>query len=185
MSAESAPLAVIASALHRERTNAGLSIAELGRRSGVAKSTVSQLESGTGNPSIETLWALATALDIPFSRLVDVRRAPVQLIRAGEGPVVSAEQATYFATLLASCPPRARRDIYLISAEPGPGRESKPHSAGVVEHVIIGRGRALVGPLDELTEIGPGDYLAYPGDATHLFRALEDGTVAVLVSEHV
>jgi len=185
MPTESAPLAVIAAALHRERTRAGLSIAELGRRSGVAKSTVSQLESGAGNPSLETLWALATALDIPFSRLVDVRRPPVQLIRAGEGPVLSAEQATYFATLLASCPPNARRDIYLIAAEPGPGRESKPHSPGVVEHVIIGRGRALVGPLDELTEIGPGDYLAYPGDAPHLFRALEDGTVAVLVSEHV
>ena len=40
------------------------------------------------------------------------------------------------ATLLASCPPRARRDIYLITAEPGSARESDPHMPGVVEHVF-------------------------------------------------
>lgn len=185
MAAEGAPLAVIATSLQRERTRAGLSIAELGRRAGVAKSTVSQLESGTGNPSIETLWALSTALGVPFSRLVDPPRPVVRLIRAGEGPAVPAENADYLATLLASCPPHARRDIYLIAAEPGPARESKPHGAGVVEHLVLGRGRALVGPLDDPVELGPGDYLAYPGDEPHLFQALVPGTGAVLVSEHV
>ena len=52
------PLATIAAALRRERERVGISIAELARRAGVAKSTLSQLEAGTGNPSIETLWSL-------------------------------------------------------------------------------------------------------------------------------
>jgi transcriptional regulator with XRE-family HTH domain len=51
---------------------AGLSLTELARRAGIAKSTLSQLESGAGNPSVETLWALAVALGVPFSRLVDL-----------------------------------------------------------------------------------------------------------------
>jgi quercetin dioxygenase-like cupin family protein len=34
-------------------------------------------------------------------------------------------------------------------------------------------------------ELGPGDYLSYPGDITHVYQALEPGTVAVLVMEHV
>ena len=33
-------------------------------------------------------------------------------------------------------------------------------------------------------ELGPGDYVSYPGDGPHLFAALEPGTTAVLVSEH-
>lgn len=184
-SGSGAPLDVIAASLTRERTRAGLSIAELGRRANVAKSTISQLESGTGNPSVETLWALSTALGVPFSRLVDPPRGAVRLIRAGEGPTVPAANAHYLATLLASCPPNARRDIYLISAEPGPGRESEPHAAGVVEHVVMGSGRALVGPLSEPVELGPGDYLSYPGDEPHLFKALEPGSFAVMASEHV
>lgn len=180
-----APREVIAASLTRERTRAGLSIAELGRRANVAKSTVSQLESGVGNPSVETLWALASALGIPFSRLVDPPRGRVQLIRAGEGPTVPAANAHYLATLLASCAPHARRDIYLIRAEPGPGRESDPHAAGVTEYVVMGTGRALVGPLREPVELGPGDFLSYPGDEPHVFRALTPGAFAVLVSEHV
>lgn len=180
-----APLDEIAAALQRERRRAGVSLAELARRAGVAKSTMSQLESGTGNPSIETLWAISTALDIPFSRLVSPPRAGVQLIRAGEGPSVPSASATYFATVLSSCPPNARRDLYLISAEPGVARDSAPHSLGVVEHVVMGRGRAMVGPIGEPVELGPGDYLAYPGDERHTFRALEPDTFALMVSEHV
>ena len=64
------PITVIAQSLVRERTRAGLSLAEVARRAGIAKSTLSQLEAGNGNPSLETLWALCVALDIPFARLM-------------------------------------------------------------------------------------------------------------------
>ncbi|PSL04780.1 XRE family transcriptional regulator [Haloactinopolyspora alba] len=179
------PLAVIAASLQHERRRAGLSLAEVARRAGIAKSTLSQLESGTGNPSVETLWALGVALDVPFSHLVEPPRPSVQIIRAGEGPRVASERADYVATLLASCPPNARRDIYVITAEPGPPRESAPHMPGVVEHVVLCAGRARVGVADEPVELSPGDYVSYPGDAAHVFEAMESDTSAVLVSEHV
>jgi transcriptional regulator with XRE-family HTH domain len=163
----------------------GLSLSEVAKRAGIAKSTLSQLESASGNPSVETLWALSVVLDVPFSRLVDPPRPRVQVIRAGEGPAVFSERASYIATLLASCPPNARRDIYLITAEPGPARESDPHLPGVVEHVVLVSGRARVGLTQEPVELAPGDYVAYPGDVAHIFQALEPGTMAVLVSEHV
>ncbi|NED98782.1 helix-turn-helix domain-containing protein [Phytoactinopolyspora halotolerans] len=185
VSRSKAPLEVIAASLQRERRRAGLSLAEVARRAGVAKSTLSQLESGTGNPSVETLWALGVALDVPFSQLVEPQRPRVQVIRAGEGPAVASERADYVATILASCPPHARRDIYRISAQPGTPRESDPHMPGVVEHVVLGAGRALVGVAEEPVELNPGDYLAYPGDVAHVFQALEPDTAAVLVSEHV
>src|SRR5271154_6818513 len=132
-----APQQVIAASLRRERHRSGLSLSEVARRAGVAKSTLSQLEAGTGNPSLETLWALCVALDIPFSRLLDPPRPVVQVIRAGEGLTVAAAEANYQATLLAVCPPNARRDVYRIVAEPGPGRLSEPHQPGVVEHIVI------------------------------------------------
>ncbi|MFC4002394.1 helix-turn-helix domain-containing protein [Prauserella oleivorans] len=179
-----APLAAIAASLQRERQKAGLSLTELARRAGVAKSTLSQLESGTGNPSVETLWALSVALDVPFAQLVQPSKPKVQIIRAGEGARFSAERADYVATLLSPSPHHARRDLYLIQAEPDRPRESDPHLPGTVEHVVLCSGRALVGLLDEPVELAPGDYIAYPGDVAHVFKALEPGTVAVLASEH-
>src|SRR5580692_8721591 len=179
-----APRELIAASLRRERHRTGLSLTEVARRAGIAKSTLSQLESGTGNPSLETLWAICVALDAPFSRLLDPPRPQILVIRADEGPTVSAAHASYQATLLAACPPGARRDVYRIAAEPGHPRSSDPHMPGVIAHVVLSSGRALVGMAGEPVELGPGDYICYPADVPHVFEALSPGTLAVLVSEH-
>ena len=178
-------ISLIAASIRRERDRAGLSLTGLARRAGIAKSTLSQLESGVGNPSVETLWALGVALGVPFSRLVDQPRPVVRVIRSGEGPVTYSERARYAATLLASCPPGARRDIYRIQVQPGEPRLSEPHNPGATEHLVLSTGRALVGPAGEPAELGPGDYITYPGDAPHIFKALEPDTTAVMIMEHV
>ncbi|MEV8089121.1 helix-turn-helix domain-containing protein [Streptomyces nigra] len=179
------PLTWIAASLRRERARAGLSLSELAKRAGIAKSTLSQLESGGGNPSVETLWALGVALGVPFSTLVEPPATAVQVIRAGEGPTVASERADYAATLLSASPPGARRDIYHLRAEPGAARESEPHIPGTVEHLIVGAGRVKAGPRGEEAELGPGDYMTYRGDVPHLYEALEPGTFFVLVMQHM
>lgn len=180
-----APLHTIAAALRRERERHGLSLAELARRAGIAKSTLSQLESGTGNPSVETLWSLAVVLDVPFSRLLDPPATPVHVVRARDRPVVRAEHAPFTSTLLAACPPGARRDLHVMTAEPGPTREAEAHIAGAVEHMIVSAGRWLAGPADAEIDLAPGDYLRFPADQPHRYQALEPGSVAVLIMEYV
>lgn len=177
------PIALIAQSLVRERTRAGLSLAEVARRAEIAKSTLSQLEAGNGNPSLETLWALCVALNIPFAKLLEPESNITQVVRRGEGSKVVAERGNYEAILLASCPPGARRDIYLLMTQPGEERLSQPHIPGSVEHIIITQGRALVGLKESPEELFPGDYICYPGDRPHIFKALEPDTLALLVAE--
>jgi transcriptional regulator with XRE-family HTH domain len=179
------PIDLIATALRRERERAGLTLTEVAARAGIAKSTLSQLESGTGNPSLETLWAICTVLGIQFSQILDPPKPHTTVIRYGEGGLtVTAADANYQATLLSACPPGARRDMYLIDAEPGKPRIAAPHPSGTVEHVLISSGRALVGLTGSPVELGPGDYARYPGDAPHIFEALNPGTRAVLLGEY-
>ena len=177
------PLATIAAALRRERERVGISIAELARRAGLAKSTLSQLESGTGNPSIETLWSLGVALDVPFSRLVEPPPSAVRVIRAGDGPRLQADRADFVATLLAAGAAHTRRDLYLLELEPGKSREADAHLPGSIEHLVVGAGRILAGPVGEPVELGPGDYVMFPGDVPHHYQALENSW-AVLIMEH-
>ncbi len=177
-------VAQVATSLRRERQRTGLSLTEVARRAGIAKSTLSQLESGTGNPSLETLWAICVALAravLPAARPAasahpgdQGARGPDGRRRAGRLPGHAAHRRP------AGGPARRIR----IAAEPGHARASQPHSPGVVEHVVISAGRALVGAADEVAELGPGDYICYPGDAPHVSEALEPRTRAVLVSEH-
>ncbi len=173
----------IARSLRREREANGLSVSELARRAGVSKATVSQLESGSGNPSVETLWALGVALGVPFAVLVDQQTSAPTLIRAADLAGVPSSAAAYSATLLSASPPGARRDVYLIQAEPGDPRRSDPHHHGTTEHVVLISGQAHIGPVGDTVLLNPGDYLSYPGDVPHVFDAVVEGTSAVLISE--
>ncbi len=206
MAGTTPPVSAIAAALRRERERVGLTLSELARRAGVAKSTLSQLEAGTGNPSIETLWALGVALGVPFSQLVDPPTPHVRVVRAGEGGAIHSELANVAATLLSAGAPHTRRDLYVMSIEPGPPapgtpqranddrgagagtkrwvRESQAHLPGSVEHIVVAAGRLRTGPLDAPIELGPGDYATFRGDAPHHYEALEPGTWAVLMMEH-
>jgi transcriptional regulator with XRE-family HTH domain len=173
----------IARTLRREREAIGISVSELARRADVSKATVSQLQSGSGNPSVETLWALAVALGVPFAVFVDQEAQAPTLVRASSAAGIPSSAAPYVASLLSASPPNARRDIYLIRAEPGEPRVSHPHQRSTTEHLVLVSGRARVGPADAPHVLDPGDYLAYAGDAPHVFEALQPGTSAVLVSE--
>lgn len=173
----------LAAAVRAERDRAGLSLSELARRAGLSKSTLSQLEAGKGNPGVETVWSLATVLGVPFSALIDPPQPERALVRAGAGDPTRSDLADYSALVLSHSPPNVRRDLYRIDAEPGAVKVSAPHASGTVEHVVLITGRARAGAQDDPTELGPGDYLRYPGDVDHVFEALEAGTSAVMVSQ--
>jgi transcriptional regulator with XRE-family HTH domain len=178
------PNALIAAALRRERKRAGLSLTELARRAGIAKSTLSQLESGTGNPSVETLWSLGVALGLPFSQLLAGPAPHVQVIRAGEGPRLRSEQADFTGTLLSAGSRHARRDVYVIELGQGAIRHAEAHTQGSIEHLVVAAGKLRAGPEDSPVELGPGDYAAFAGDIPHRYEGLASGTWAVLVMEH-
>ncbi|HID8314130.1 XRE family transcriptional regulator [Pseudomonas mosselii] len=178
------PIGLLAASIKRERERLGLSISELAKRAGIAKSTLSQLEAGVGNPSLETLWALAMALDVQVTRLIAQPRSRVQVIRADEGATVASEQAHYAATLLAVCPAGVQRDLYRLVVEPGAPRLSDPHLPGTLEHVVICHGRARLGPVGHPVELSAGDYASYSADEAHMFEALEAKTTAVMLIEH-
>lgn len=178
------PLATIAAAIRRERERLGISSAELARRAGIAKSTLSQLEAGTGNPSVETLWAIAVVAGVPFSALVEPPSSPLRVVRFADRPAIRSEEAAYTGALLSPSPPGARRDLHLITCEPGPARTADAHSPGTVEHMVVSTGRWSVGPDDEQVELDPGDHLTFPADRPHSYRALTPGATAVLVMEY-
>ncbi len=177
------PVALIARALQRERNKAGMSLSALAEQAGLAKSTLSQLESGQGNPSVETLWALASALNIPFSFLFETPQAETTLIRADEGAQIASDSAEFCATLLANCPPASRRDLYRLNMHAGPVRRAKPHPQGTVEHALVISGTVRVGPDQDSQELKAGDYYRYPADVAHLYESLSDHAVVILVME--
>ena len=52
------------------RARAGLTRRQLAMSSGASERYLAQLEGGTGNPSIEMIWAIARALDVAAAELL-------------------------------------------------------------------------------------------------------------------
>ena len=177
------PSLVIARSIQRERQKAGLSLSALAQEAGLAKSTLSQLESGQGNPSIETIWSIANVLGVPFSHLFEVPSNDVKLVRSGEGQRVPSEMADFDTVILDKCPPSRRRDLHRVRLKPGTVRQAVAHPAGTVEHVFVITGDVKTGPMDEAEVLAQGDYYRFPADVPHFYEALSDETMLVVVME--
>jgi quercetin dioxygenase-like cupin family protein len=147
----------------------------------VATSTLSNLESGVGNPGVETLVNISSALAVPFSELVMPHEPAVDVQRADEGVVVEASEVAFTSRLLVAASGRSVTEVYESTMEPAGVYHAEPHLPGVTESVIVVAGRARVGPVDAAVELGPGDRATFAADQPHVYEALAAGTRAILV----
>ena len=165
------------------RLDAGLTLADLAAQAGLGKSTLAQLESGKANPSVETLWALAAALQVPFGRLIEEAQPALQVVRARDvAPMRSDEAAGWTGRLLAAAHRRGTFDLYLIDIEAGGVRHAEPHHAGVMEHMVVVEGRLRVGPQSGPVELEAGDLVTFSADVPHVYEALETVHAVLLMS---
>ncbi len=81
--------------LREERVKAGLSQRELARRLGLSASLISQLESGMSKPSVGTLYAIVTELNLSLDRLIRgddyAKESTANAPRRQVGPLVHPE----------------------------------------------------------------------------------------------
>jgi len=162
---------------------AGLTLAELATTAGLGKSTLAQVESGCGNPSVETLWALAAALRVPFARIVEEERAPLRVLRARDlPPMHSAETPGWVVRSLTASHGRVAFDLYALDLEQGSTRHADPHHPGVVEHLVLVTGRLRAGPQSGPVLLDAGDLLTYAANVPHLYQALETAHCLLLMA---
>ena len=178
---QSALLGHIADQLRRLRASRGLSASALARQAGIAKSTLTQLELGRGNPGIETLWALANTLGVPFAELIAAAPADVAIVRAGQGTTTEDEQATMQATLIDTAWSGRRQSLYRLHLAAGATHVSQAHLPATIEHLYVISGRLSAGPQDQPVVLAPGDYMRYAGDGTHVYQAYETDAEALLI----
>ncbi len=174
----------IGATVRQLRSRTGESLADLAARAGIGKSTLHAIEAGDANPGIETLWALANALAVPFGELLDPSTPEIRLVRAGEAPRVESERSRLQAHLLTSTRRGATTELYTLAFETGSERDAAGHSTGTTEHVVVVRGRLRVGPLPDPVVLEPGDLVSFPGDVEHVYEALEPDTLALLLMEY-
>ena len=143
--------------------------AQLSDRSGIPRSTIANIETGAGNPSLRNLVRLATALGIGIDELLARPRSDCQLIRAPDVPVRRRGQGRVLIHKL--LPERVRgMEIDRMEFSAGASMGGTPHIAGTKEYLCCIDGQMQVRVAGRLFELASGDVLAFPGDQRHSYR---------------
>src|SRR3954452_16254397 len=162
--------------LRRLRVVRRWSLSELATATGSGKATLSAIENGRANPTVDTLATLAAALDVDLTELLEAAPADeVTLMRAGEGEPGANGMVRLGAT--------AGSELHPARYEPRSTLIARPRPGGARVHVMVTRGTLLVGPVERIVELGPGDYLSFPADRPYEFNTARSGASALVLLE--
>lgn len=173
---------LVARNVRRYRQERVMSLGELARRSGLSKQTLSKIEQGTGNPTVETLALLGAALDVSARRLLTEWGTPVYVQRGAEDLWVNSPGRSerlmdevygsgYVRTLL------LRFERGTASIEP-----VGPHAPGTLHHLYVVTGKLRTGPVNDSVDLAAGDFVRFPGDIPHHYICLSERVVAHMVT---
>jgi transcriptional regulator with XRE-family HTH domain len=165
---------LVAINVRRIREERGLTQGELARRAGLSKQTLSNVEAGEGNPTTETLLAVARGLEVSASWLLAETETPSFVQR---GATASWEEA-YDVQL------RVLGQVYgagdfrssLMRLTRRPATSTPPTlpqlPTGALSHAYVITGRVVVGSTRAPIEAATGDFVRFPVDVPHVYRSL-------------
>jgi transcriptional regulator with XRE-family HTH domain len=156
-------------AVRQLRESAGLSLSELARRSGLGKATLSQLEAGVRNPTLDTLFAVTTALHVPLGTVLE---AAGQLTTSG-----TAVDALLLDRYASGTRVGETYRLHVRAAR----QASSAHAPGTTETLVVLHGRLVAGPVAHPFELAAGQSVTFPADVPHVYEAVGEPVTCLLV----
>jgi transcriptional regulator with XRE-family HTH domain len=168
----------VGSQVRRRRRDRNLTLAQVAEATGLNVGYLSQVENDKASPSLETLAALAEALDVPIAWfLLDQSVAP-RVVRATERPKRPMPRRE---GAMSQVDGGIARDLAIFEGTMAPGYRTGFHAHPGDEHHIVLAGRIRIVQGDSVVEAGPGDYVLLDGTLPHDAEALGDEPARLLV----
>ncbi|UQX90018.1 XRE family transcriptional regulator [Jatrophihabitans telluris] len=172
------PAATIGRRIRQLRSARGWSLSHVAAAAGLGKATLSEIEAGRRNPTLETLYAIAAQLGVG---LADLLREP------GEQPPTPRVYGAAVSAVLIDVydDPTVTTEIYRLTVTPGVQQVSPGHGAGVTEQLLVTAGQLRAGPLGDQVEVSAGQNAKWESSGEHGYLAIgEDPVEAVLIIRH-
>ena len=147
---------IIAENLKRLRTERGLSLGRLAELSGVSKVMLSQVEKGESSPTINTLWKIATGLQVPYTQLIDIQATKPFFVPKAESALVDDGKGY-------------RVYHYNRAEDTGASFTSEGHGTHTRESVLVTAGE-LVLVLETVEYVmAEGDFIQFDSSRPHTY----------------
>lgn len=156
--------------LRRLRTRRGLSLERLAERSGVSRAMLSQIELGQSTPTINVLWRISTALELPFAALIaEEQQAPVAVLRAASSKLLTSHDGRFTSRALFPFGGPRRVEFYELRVAAGAVENAEPHAPGTMEHLVVAAGALELTVDGEVIRLGTGDAVVFHAQVPHAY----------------
>lgn len=150
------------------------------KAAGVPRSTIANLESGDGNPSLTVLVKVAHALGAPIDELLAPPRAKVRKWLAEEIASTVKGRGVTIRTLVPE--PVPEEMLTVMEFAPGGAMRGTPHLPGTREFFTCLSGRVTIFVTGQRHDLAAGDVLAFPGNVHHSYQNADEAHPAHGVS---
>ncbi len=174
---------LLAQSVRAHRESRGLSLGALAAKADISKTSLSKIEAGQGNPSLDVLCRIASALNVPVGTLFgEESRSQLQVIRHDEGHVVTSESGLSVRSIL-TVGSNHRTEIYEMLLPAQRAYYSLAHLSGTQEFIICIEGDLSLGPEGQEVSLQPGDSVWFSADLPHSYTSTS-GARAFLVMKY-
>lgn len=157
----------LAANLRQLREGRGLSQQQAARLAGLPRPTWATLESGSANPTLAVLLAVAAALQVSIEELIGPARATGRLYRASELRARRRGAVSVRDLLPEKIP---AMEIERLEIPRGAVLNGIPHTPGTREYLACEHGRIELATEGELFALAAGDVVVFRGDQRHSYR---------------
>lgn len=141
---------------------------QLAKSAAVPRSTIANLESGEGNPSLAVLVKVAGALGVPIDELLASPRA---LVRRWPESEVARRVKGRGVTIRGLVPePVPDEMMEVMDFAPAAVMAGTPHLPGTREFFTCLHGRVVIHVAGERYVLDAGEVLAFPGNLPHSYQ---------------
>lgn len=143
-----------------------------------------QIERGDTQPTITTVWKIATGLNTSFSALLKDDETTVSIARRSPVPHVTEDDGKCRVYMLFPFDPQTRIEIFTIVLQPSGNYLSSPHNDGVQEYIVVVSGTFHMQVRDELYVLEEGSAIRFAANVPHRYLNPSDADTIIQVTMH-
>ncbi len=158
---------IIAANLKRLRGERNLSLGRLSELSGVSKVMLSQIEKGESSPTINTLWKIASGLQVSYTKLIDEQMEAPLIIRKEESALVGHDG--YHVYHYSTANPARDFEFFNSELDPKCIFTSEGHGVNTHEYILVTKGEMILLYGGEEYVLQEGDFIHFDCSQPHTY----------------
>lgn len=165
---------IISNNLKKLRLERNLSLGQLAELSGVSKVMLSQIEKGESSPTINTIWKIASGLQVSYTKLIDAPLDNSVVIRKSDSKIQFENKDSFRSYCYYTTNPNRDFELFKLEMEPNSKKVSDGHTTKTQEYILVVGGELTLRHNGQKYVLQAGDSIHFDCSLPHTFINKQD-----------